>query len=153
MIEGCVDSHNANQKYFVLEAAEKFRIESGAEQMASVESKYLDEDFSAKGAEGPSVFAGTAFSHLIKILFAARLCRPDLFVAITRLASKASVGRSAMIGRCADSPSTLRIMLTSSWSTFSDMPCMKRVYRDKKAPFHRSAARKKSALLVPVINR
>ena len=27
---------------------------------------------------------------------------------------------------------------------FADMPCIKRVYRDKKAPFHWSAARKKA---------
>ena len=31
------------------------------------------------------------------------------------------------------------------------MPCMKRVYRDKKASFHWSAARKKNVLVVPLI--
>ena len=75
-------------KYLLLGAAEKFRIEAGAERLAKVRTPYLDEDFVAKGTEGPGVFAGSAFSHLMKVLFAARLCRPDLLVAITRLASK-----------------------------------------------------------------
>ena len=51
---------------------------------------YLDEDFAPKGTEGPGVFAGTASSHLMKVLFAARLCRPDLLVAIAHLAGKVS---------------------------------------------------------------
>ena len=51
---------------------------------------YLDEDFAPKGTEGPGVFAGTASSHLMKVLFAARFCRPDLLVAIAHLASKVS---------------------------------------------------------------
>ena len=33
------------------------------------------------------------------------------------------------------------------------MPCMKRVYIDKKASLHYLAARKKSVLLVPLIKR
>ena len=32
-------------------------------------------------------------------------------------------------------------MIISSW--FPDMPCMKRVYKEKKASFHWSAARNK----------
>eukprot|EP00972_Heterocapsa_arctica_P115790 16449731-Heterocapsa_arctica.AAC.1 len=36
----------------------------------------------------PGVHAATASSHLMKLLFAARLCRPDILVAITRLAAK-----------------------------------------------------------------
>ena len=47
-----------HMKDFLLEAAEKFRIESGAERLASFRTPYLDEDFAAKGAEGSSVFAG-----------------------------------------------------------------------------------------------
>ena len=85
----------------MLDAAEKFRIESGAERLASVRTPYLDEDFSAKRAEGPGVFAGTASLHLMKVFFAARLCRPDLLVATTRLASKVRHGRNAMTGLCA----------------------------------------------------
>ena len=65
-------------------------MESGAERLASIRTPYFDEDFTAKGAEGPCVFADSASSHLMKVRFAARLCRPDLLVAITRLASKVS---------------------------------------------------------------
>ena len=90
VIEGGVSTLSTQMKDFLLDAAEKFRVESGAERLASVRTPYLDEDFTAKGAEGPGVFAGSASSHLMKVLFAARLCRPDLLVAITRLASKVS---------------------------------------------------------------
>eukprot|EP00972_Heterocapsa_arctica_P056988 8408655-Heterocapsa_arctica.AAC.1 len=38
----------------------------------------------------PSIYAPTASSHLMKLLFAARLCCPDILVAITRLAAKVS---------------------------------------------------------------
>ena len=48
------------------------------------------EDFTPKGGEAPGAQASTASSHLMKVLFAARLCRPDLLVGITRLASKVS---------------------------------------------------------------
>ena len=88
LIEGGVSTLTTQMKYLLLGAAEKFRIEAGAERLAKVRTPYLDEDFVAKGTEGPGVFAGSAFSHLMKVLFAARLCRPDLLVAMTRLASK-----------------------------------------------------------------
>ena len=90
VIEGGVSTLTTQMKDFLLDAAGKFRIESGAERLASVRTPYLDEDFAAKGAEDPGVFAASASSHLMKVLFAARLCRPDLLVAITRLASKVS---------------------------------------------------------------
>ena len=55
-----------------------------------VRSPYLTEDFSMKGSEGPGLQAQTASSHFMKVLFAARLCRPDLLVGITRLPSSSS---------------------------------------------------------------
>ena len=58
-------------KGFLTDAAEKFRIEAGAERLTKVRTPYLDEDFAAKGTEGPGVFAGSASSHLMKVLFAA----------------------------------------------------------------------------------
>ena len=88
LIEGGVPTFTTLVRYFLLDAAGKFRIETGAERLATVRTPYLDEDFTAKGTEGPGVFAGSASSHLMNVLFAARLCRPDLLVAITRLASK-----------------------------------------------------------------
>ena len=87
---GRVDLRTTQMKDFLMDAVEKFRIEAAAGGPAKVRTSYLDGDFAAKGTEGPGLFAGSASSHLIKILFAARLCRPDLFVAITHLANKAS---------------------------------------------------------------
>jgi len=75
---------------FLRSAVDIFKAEAGITRLRPVRSPYLSEDFAAKGAEETGDFAGTASSHLMKILFAARLCRPDLLVAITRLASKAS---------------------------------------------------------------
>ena len=92
LIEGGVSTLVTQVTDFLLDAEEKFRIEAGAERLAKVRTPYLDEDFAAKGTEGPGVFAGSASSHLMKLLFAARLCRPDLLVAITRLANKVSFG-------------------------------------------------------------
>ena len=48
------------------------------------------ENFAPKGAEPGGAQISTASSHLVNVLFAARLCRPDLLVAITRLANKVS---------------------------------------------------------------
>ena len=94
LIEGGVTTLTTQVRDFQLDAAEKFRVEAGADRLAKVRMPYLEEDFTATGTEGPSLFAGTASSHLMKVLFAARLCRPDLLVATTRLASKASAWQS-----------------------------------------------------------
>ena len=51
----------AQMKGFLRDAAEKFRIEAGAERLTEVRTPYLDEDFAAKGTEGPGVFVGSAF--------------------------------------------------------------------------------------------
>ena len=80
------------QIYFLLDAAEKFRLEAGVERLAKVRTPYLDEEFATKGTEGPGVFAGSASSHLMQVLFAARLCRPDLLVAITYAFGKQGFG-------------------------------------------------------------
>ena len=52
-----------------------------------VQSPYLTEDFTMKGSEEPGSQASMALSHLMKVLFAARLCRPDLLIGIRRLES------------------------------------------------------------------
>ena len=57
LIEGGVSTLRTQMKDFLLDAAEKFRIEARAERLAKVRTPYLDEDFAAKGAEGPGVFA------------------------------------------------------------------------------------------------
>ena len=62
LIEGGVSTLTTQMKDFLLDAAEKFRIEAGAERLAKVSTPYLDEGFAAKGTKGPGVFAGSASS-------------------------------------------------------------------------------------------
>ena len=73
LIEGGVSTLTTQVGYFLLDAAEKFRIEAGAERLAKVRTPYFDEDFTTKGTEGPGVFAGSASPHLMEVFFAARL--------------------------------------------------------------------------------
>ena len=88
--EGKVTSLDVQMNEFLVDAAELYAQEVGIKKLAPVRTPYLPEDFAPKGTEQPGEQAGTASSHLMKLLFAARLCRPDLLVAITRLASKVS---------------------------------------------------------------
>ena len=88
LIEGGVSTLTTQMKDFLMHAAEKFHIEAGAERLAKVRTLYLNEDFAAKGTESLELFARSVFSHLIKVLFAARLCRPNLLVATTYAFSK-----------------------------------------------------------------
>ena len=91
-IERGVSIFTTQMKIILLDAAERFCLEAGVERLVKVRTPYLDEDFAAKGIEGPGVFAGSASSHLVKVLFAARLCRPDLLVAITYMFGKQGFG-------------------------------------------------------------
>ena len=77
-------------KSFLDSAVKRFMEEVKVTSLPFVCSPYLMEDFLPKGSEAQGLHASSASSHLMKILFAARLCRPDLLVAITRLASKVS---------------------------------------------------------------
>ena len=79
-----------NMSAFLKSAADTYMAEAGLEKLPAARSPYLSEDFAPKGGEEAGRFASTAASHLMKVLFAARLCRPDLLVCITRLASKVS---------------------------------------------------------------
>ena len=88
--KGKVTTLDVQMNEFLADAAEIYAKEVGIKKLAPVRTPYLPEDFAPKGAEQPGEQAGTASSHLMKLLFAARLCRPDLLVAITRLASKVS---------------------------------------------------------------
>ena len=65
--ERSISSLATQMKDFLQDAAYNFRIESRAERLTSDRTPYLNEDFTAKRAEGSNVFAGTAFSHLIKV--------------------------------------------------------------------------------------
>ena len=73
---------------FLLDAVARYLEETGEKSLSAARTPYLPENFSPKGGEEPGVHSKTCSSHLMKLLFAARLARPDLVVAITRLASK-----------------------------------------------------------------
>ena len=88
--QGGVTTSTCQMKEFLLDAVAKYQEEIGAKSLPPVRTPYLEEDFLPKGHDGPGLQAKSAASHLMKLLFAARLCRPDLLVAITRLASKVS---------------------------------------------------------------
>jgi hypothetical protein len=75
-------------KDFLLDAAEKFMEETGVKHLAAARTPYPTEDCDPKANAVPGVHAKTVSSHLMKLLYAARVCRPDLTVAITRLAAK-----------------------------------------------------------------
>ena len=81
-------SYTCQMKDFLLDAAEKFMEETGVKHLAAARTPYPTEDFDPKANAVPGVHAKTASSHLMKLLYAARVCRPDLTVAITRLAAK-----------------------------------------------------------------
>ena len=90
---GRVTTLEVHMTEFMSDAARIYSEEVGASKLAAVRTPYLPEsvwDFAARGAEESGEQAATASSHLMKLLFAARMCRPDLLVAITRLASKVS---------------------------------------------------------------
>ena len=89
-----ITSLTVNMKAFLISAAQRYMEEVAS--LPHVCSPYLTEDFALKGSEGPGLQASTASSHLMKVLFAARLCRPDLLVGITRLASKVSCWQLAL---------------------------------------------------------
>eukprot|EP00972_Heterocapsa_arctica_P000969 135657-Heterocapsa_arctica.AAC.1 len=63
---------------FLLDAAAKFKTEIGVQRLPPVRTPHLAEDFVPQAMDTPGVHAGTASSHLMKLLFAARLCRPDI---------------------------------------------------------------------------
>ena len=77
-----------NMNAFPTSVVQRYMDEIKVTSLPHVCSPHLTEDFTPKGSEGPGLQAATASSHLMKVLFAARLCRPDLLVGITRLASK-----------------------------------------------------------------
>ena len=75
------------------DAAAIYATEVGATRLAKARTPYLPEniwDIAPKGSEQAGEQSATCSSHLMKLLFAARLSRPHPTVAITRLASKVS---------------------------------------------------------------
>ena len=85
---GNLTEHSIQMEEFLIDAVQKYEKEVGASALAPVRTPYLPESFSGKDKEAPGQQSKTCSSHLMKLLFSARLARPDLTVAITRLASK-----------------------------------------------------------------
>ena len=91
--DGNVTTLTVEMEDFMKDAAEIYAAEIGAKKLAEARTPYLPEnvwDFAPKGGEQAGEQSATCSSHLMKLLFAARLSRPDITVAITRLASKVS---------------------------------------------------------------
>ena len=87
---GKMTTGKVQMREFLLDAVSRYMAETGEKKLSAARTPYLPENFSPKGGEEPGDLAKTCSSHLMKLLFAARLARPDLIVAITRLASKAT---------------------------------------------------------------
>ena len=87
-VRSLLAAYTCQMKDFLWDAAEEFMEETGVKHLAATLNLYPTEKFDSKANAVPCVHAKTASSHLMKLLYAARLCRPDLTVAITRLAAK-----------------------------------------------------------------
>jgi hypothetical protein len=85
---GNVTTGRAQMREFLLDAVARYMEETGEKTLSGARTPYLPENFSPKGGEEPGAFAKSCSSHLMKLLFAARLARPDVLVAMNRLASK-----------------------------------------------------------------
>ena len=91
--DGKITTLTVEMEDFMKDAAAIYATEIGAKKLAEARTPYLPEniwDFAPKGGEPAGEQSATCSSHLMKLLFAARLSRPDIMVAITRLASKVS---------------------------------------------------------------
>jgi len=89
-IDRGITTATCQMKDFIDDAVKTYMAEIGVQRLPAVRSPYLDEDFVPKGQDQPGLMAKSASSHLMRMLFAARLCRPDVLVAITRLAARVS---------------------------------------------------------------
>ena len=74
--QGHATHHSVQMREFLQDAALKYKQETGISTLAPVRTPYLPENFSAKGEEAEGKQAKTCSSHLMKLLFAARLARP-----------------------------------------------------------------------------
>ena len=81
---------SVHMEAFLRSAVDTYMEEIGVTSLTPARTPYLMEDFVPWGKDEPGAQASTASSHLMKILLAARMCRPELVVGITRLASKVS---------------------------------------------------------------
>ena len=85
---GNMTTGKVQMRAFLLDAVARHTAETGEKSLPAARTPYLPENFSPKGGEEPGALAKSCSSHLMKLLFASCLARPNLVVATTRLASK-----------------------------------------------------------------
>lgn len=77
-------------KEFLEKAVRDFLRDSGDKALRSVATPYLQEELAGDETEKAGAFASNAAQHLMRLLYAARVSRPDLMVGVTRLAHHVS---------------------------------------------------------------
>ena len=80
---------NTSAEQYLIEAVKNYLKEAGCGSLAWVPSPSLDDRFDKESAL-PGKFAASAASHLMKLLYVARLCRGDILVTTTFLARRIS---------------------------------------------------------------
>eukprot|EP00971_Amphidinium_carterae_P336445 6472816-Amphidinium_carterae.3 len=78
---------HVHMRGYIDAAVKRFMLECG-QTLQKVRSPYLGED--EVECEGEPKYTKSASSHIATLLFLARVCRPDLLVAVCRLAKKVS---------------------------------------------------------------
>lgn len=82
---------SCNMKSYLLDAVNTYMKESGVSSLPYVATPYLDEVFTDDpGLLIQGKFESTCASHLMKLLFSARMVRADIIVATTLLARRVS---------------------------------------------------------------
>ena len=76
-------------KQYLIEAVKAYLTDAGVSSLAYVPSPSIDDSFD-KASASPGKMAKNAASHLMKLLYAARLCRGDILVTTTFLARRIS---------------------------------------------------------------
>eukprot|EP00972_Heterocapsa_arctica_P042700 6295928-Heterocapsa_arctica.AAC.1 len=71
-MQGGETKFTCQMQEFLVDAAVKFKAELGVQRLSPARTPYLTEDFVTEAMDKPGVHAGTASSHLMKLLFAAR---------------------------------------------------------------------------------
>jgi hypothetical protein len=86
--KGKVTKLSVEMKEFLQSAVDKYFTEVGVVSLPRVATPYLEVDTAVSEAEAlPGLQKGTCASHLMKLLYAARMCCPWLVTIICRLAS------------------------------------------------------------------
>ena len=68
---------------FLISAVNTYRQEIGSELLKAASTPYIYDE--PTGEESPGLQAPTAASHLMKIMYAARMCRPDITTGVQKL--------------------------------------------------------------------